>query len=88
MSLDVCVKELARDPPPIPNKLLALTLSLSLIIMTYQPTNEKEICHTMVVCEVRPDKDDPDRTRITIEGNRICFPGGVCTSTASLELLS
>jgi hypothetical protein len=31
----------------------------------------KEICHTMVVCEVRPEKDDPDRTRITIGGNRI-----------------
>jgi hypothetical protein len=28
----------------------------------------KEICHTMVVCEVRPEKDDPDRTRITIRG--------------------
>jgi hypothetical protein len=24
----------------------------------------KEICHTMVVCEVRPEKDDPDQTRI------------------------
>ena len=22
----------------------------------------KEICHTLVVCEVRPEKDDPDRT--------------------------
>ena len=47
----------------------------------------KEICHTMVVCEVRPDKDDPDRTRITIGGNRICFPGDTGTNTASLELV-
>jgi len=46
----------------------------------------KEICHTMVVCDVRPDKDDPDRTRITIGGNHICFPGDVGTNTASLEL--
>ncbi len=46
----------------------------------------KEIFHTMVVCEVCPDKDDPDRTRITIGGNRICFPGDVGTNTASLEL--
>ena len=46
----------------------------------------KEICHTMVVCDVRPEKDDPDRTRITIEGNRICYPGDVGTNTASLEL--
>jgi hypothetical protein len=46
----------------------------------------KEICHTMVVCEVRPEKDDPDRTRITIGGSRIYFPGDVGTNTASLEL--
>jgi hypothetical protein len=46
----------------------------------------KEICHTMVVCEVQPDEDDPDCTRITIGGNRICFPGDVGTNTASLEI--
>ena len=46
----------------------------------------KEICHTMVVCEVRPDKDDHYRTRITIGGSRICYPGDVGTNTASLEL--
>ena len=47
----------------------------------------KEICHTLVVCEVRPEKDDPDRTRITIGGSRICYPGDVGTNTASLELV-
>ena len=45
------------------------------------------MCHTMVVCEVRPDKDDPDCTRIIIGGNHICFPGDVGTNTASLELV-
>jgi hypothetical protein len=40
----------------------------------------------MVVCEVCPDKDDPDRTRITIGGSRICYLGDVGTNTASLEL--
>jgi hypothetical protein len=40
----------------------------------------------MVVCEVRPEKDDPDRTRITIGGSRICYPGDVGTNTVSLEL--
>ena len=52
------------------------------------PTHKrKEICHTLVVCEVRPEKDDPDRTRITIGGSRICYPGDVGTNTASLELV-
>ncbi len=58
-------------------------------IINYQdiPAHKRrEICHTMVVCEVRPDKDDPDHTRINIGGNRICFPGDVGTNTASLEL--
>ena len=31
----------------------------------------KEICHTKVVCEVRPNKADPNHTQITIGGNRI-----------------
>jgi hypothetical protein len=47
----------------------------------------KEITYTKVVCKVRPEKDDPDRTRITIGGNRICYPGDVGTRTAPLELV-
>ncbi len=47
----------------------------------------KEICHAMVVCEVRPEKDDPNHTWITIGGNCICYPGDVGTVTALLELL-
>jgi hypothetical protein len=41
----------------------------------------------MVVCEVRPEKDDPDCTRIIISGNHICIRGDVGTNTASLELV-
>jgi hypothetical protein len=41
----------------------------------------------MVVCEILPEKDDPECTRITIGGNRICYPGNVGTNTASLELI-
>ena len=39
-----------------------------------------------MVCKVRPEKNDPNRTRITISGNRIAFPVDVSTPTASLEL--
>ncbi len=48
---------------------------------------QKKICHAMVVCKVRPEKDDPDCTRITIGSNCICFLGDVGTNTASLELV-
>ncbi len=41
----------------------------------------------MVVCKVPPEKDDPDCTRITIGGNRLCFPGDVGTNTTSLKLV-
>jgi len=47
----------------------------------------KEISHVKVVCEVRPNKSDPNRTRITVAGSRICYPGDVGTPTASLELV-
>ena len=45
-----------------------------------------EICYTSVVCEVRTGKKDPNRTRITICGTNVCYPGDVGTNTASLEL--
>jgi hypothetical protein len=48
----------------------------------------KEICHKMVVCEVCPEKDVPNCTRVTIGGNRICYPGDVGTNIVWLELLT
>ncbi len=61
---------------------------------TFRPIHHRDIPHdrlsdvtyTRVVCEVCPQKDDPNRTRITIGGNRICYPGDCCTKTCSLEL--
>jgi len=44
-----------------------------------------DVAHTRVVCEVRPSKPDPDRTRITIGGNTIDYIGDCGTKTASLE---
>ena len=48
---------------------------------------KKEICYTNVVCKVRPAKDDPNRTQITIASNHIIYPGDVGTPTGSLELV-
>ncbi|KAL7425805.1 hypothetical protein ACHAXH_000792 [Discostella pseudostelligera] len=44
-----------------------------------------DVTYTRVVCEVRPQKADPNRTRITIGGNRIAYPGDTGTKTGSLE---
>ena len=46
-----------------------------------------EICHSMVLCEVKPHKEDPNRTRITVAGSQICYPGDVGTPTGSLDLV-
>jgi hypothetical protein len=35
----------------------------------------KEICHTLVICKVRPEKDDPNCTGITIGGSQIFIQG-------------
>ena len=43
--------------------------------------------YTSVVCKVEPHKAEPDSTRMTIDGNRIYYPGDVGTNTASLELV-
>ena len=40
-----------------------------------------------MVCLVRPEKADPNHTRITIGGNCICYPGDVGTKTASFVLV-
>ena len=38
-------------------------------------------------CEYRPDKEDPNRTRITIAGGHILVPFDISTPTVSLELV-
>ena len=40
-----------------------------------------------MVCEVFPQNNEPNRTRITIMGNRISYPGDTGTNTASLKLV-
>ena len=45
-----------------------------------------EISYISVVCEVRPGKKYPNRTRITICGTNVCYPGDVGINRASLEL--
>ena len=41
----------------------------------------------MVVCEVKPHKEDTNRTHITVAVIQICYPGDVGTPTCSLELV-
>ena len=40
----------------------------------------------MVVCKVKSHKEDPNRTRITVAGSQIFYPGDIGTATGSLDL--
>ena len=63
------------------------TNTLFVIIFEDIPKDRlNKICYTAVVCEVRPGKKDPNRTRITIYGTNVCYLGGVGTNKASLEI--
>ena len=46
----------------------------------------REVCHTSVVCEVRPGKKDPNRNRINICGTNVSYPGDVGTKKYSLKI--
>jgi hypothetical protein len=73
----------------MPNSQLTAGTNIFFLI-DYQdiPTRKrKKICHITVLCKVCPEKDDLDRTCITISGNRICYPGNVGTTTALLKLV-
>ena len=41
----------------------------------------------MVVCKVKPHKEDPNCTRITVAGSQIFYPGNVGTPTGLLDLI-
>ncbi len=74
---------------PSPNtKWVASTNTFFLINYHDIPCHkQKKIYHTMVVCKVYLEKDDPDCTCVTIGSNCICFPSNVETNTLSLELV-
>ena len=47
------------------------------------PTN-KRATYGRIVCTYRPQKDEPHRTRLTVGGDRIDYPGDKSTPTADL----
>ena len=51
------------------------------------PERFKDTTYGKFVCVVRPQKAEPKRTRLTIGGNRINYPGEVGTPTADMLLV-
>ena len=44
----------------------------------------KDCTYVRIVCNLRPEKKDPHRVRITVGGDRINYPGDCGTPTADL----
>ena len=45
---------------------------------------DRTVTHTRIVADYRPQKEDPNRVRITVGGNLIKYPGEVTTRTADM----
>ena len=45
---------------------------------------DRTVTYTRIVVDYRPQKDDPNRVRITVGGNLIDYPGELTTRTADL----
>ena len=44
----------------------------------------KDVTYGQFVCTVRPEKEESNRTRFTVGGDRINYPGAVATPTAEM----
>eukprot|EP00804_Cyclotella_cryptica_P009172 CCRYP_003222-RA/>CCRYP_003222-RA protein AED:0.45 eAED:0.45 QI:0/-1/0/1/-1/1/1/0/129 len=44
----------------------------------------KDITYGQFVCTIRPEKKEPNRTRLMVGGGRINYPGEVATPTADM----
>ena len=47
----------------------------------------KDVTYDKFVCVVRPQKAEPNRTRLMVGGNRVNYPGEVGTPTADMLLV-
>ena len=59
------------------------TDTIFFIPRTKVPQNKKPT-YARIVCDIRPQKQEPERTRLTVGGNMIDYPGPVSTASADL----
>ena len=46
---------------------------------------EKKVTYARFCCDVRPQKDEPKRTRLTVGGDRLDYDGETSTEVSSME---
>ena len=66
-------------------RLATITETIKFITMKDIPADRRrDITYARIVCTERPEKTDPYRTRITMGGDRVNYPGDCGTPTADL----
>ena len=45
---------------------------------------DKKVTYGKIVCEIKPEKEEKERTRLTVGGNLLDFTGNISTPTASV----
>ena len=66
-------------------RLATATKTIKFLIKAEIPQERRrDITYARIVCNERPEKKDPDRTRITMGGDRINYPGDCGTPTADI----
>ena len=45
---------------------------------------EKNVTYGKIVCEIKPEKEEKERTRLTVRGNLLDFTGNISAPTASV----
>ena len=54
-----------------------------MFIPKYQVPKDKKVTHGKIVCEVKPEKEEKDRTELSVGGNLLDFTGNTSAPTAS-----
>ena len=56
-------------------------------IQNHEVPYDKKVAYARFVCDYRPQKEEKERTRITVGGDRIDYQGEVSTKTAGLTTI-
>ena len=53
-------------------------------IQKHEVSYDKKVTHARFVCDYRPKKEQKERTRIAVEGDKLDYQGELSTKTAGL----
>ena len=55
-----------------------------MLIPKYQGPTDKKVTYGKIFCEMKPEKEEKERTRLTVDGNLLNFTGNLIAPTSSV----